>query len=256
MRIALVLGFWFITVPVLAQDKSTDQTPPVVLKAIKAHGGVERIDKLRCAKISYILKGNTLSKLSPQFLGGSQIQVTETYQLPYQMRKDLVIIKAGKRLHTYSWALNKDFWWQKEGSGKVKVMQEKKVAEGVYRPFVILENISYLPEVEAEWQPGKTEKYKDRELTSVTVKTDFLTGILYFDSNTGLLTKVKNTRSLPTYKEPVVIENFFDNYKDVDGLKLPMTLLTFHDGMPAAEMAVTSVQLLETIDKKVFAEPE
>jgi hypothetical protein len=77
---------------------------------------------------------------------------------------------------------------------------------------------------------------------------------LYFDKVTGLLVKTER-RALGLNQEEIALETFFTDYKEVDGVKYPMTLVLHHDGKPYMKQAVTEVRFEDQIDDSDFARP-
>ena len=77
---------------------------------------------------------------------------------------------------------------------------------------------------------------------------------LYFDKATGLLTKSER-RALNDNKMEVSEETFYGDYKDVDGVKVPMKVVVHHDGKKYVEMEITEQRFLDQLDDSEFARP-
>src|SRR5262249_22162698 len=76
----------------------------------------------------------------------------------------------------------------------------------------------------------------------------------YFDKATGLLAKMER-RALADAQKEVTEESCYSDYKDVDGVKVPMKIVVRHDGEQFLEMEVTEYGFLERIDDSAFARP-
>jgi hypothetical protein len=77
---------------------------------------------------------------------------------------------------------------------------------------------------------------------------------LYFDRVSGLLAKVER-RALNDAQQEVTEETFCSDYKDVDGVQVPMKVVIHHDGKLFLEMEVTEYSFLDRIDDREFTRP-
>ena len=55
--------------------------------------------------------------------------------------------------------------------------------------------------------------------------------------------------------QEVVQEHIYQDYQDVDGLKVAKKILTNHDGKKFLEAEITEVTFPKKLDKKEFEEP-
>jgi outer membrane lipoprotein-sorting protein len=77
---------------------------------------------------------------------------------------------------------------------------------------------------------------------------------MYFDKDSGLL--VKTERQVKTEMgEDANQETYYSNYKDVDGVKLPMKTTVKRDGKLYVEGENSDMKLLPKLDDKLFSEP-
>src|SRR5262249_21001779 len=97
----------------------------IVVKSIAAHGGADNILKLRTAKVSYT------SSLRFPDEGEVVVRVDDTYQLPDQFKKVTKGSHQGKNIDL-TWAVidGGQRWWQVEGSGPSRMVEEQKDIEG------------------------------------------------------------------------------------------------------------------------------
>ena len=101
---------------------------------------------------------------------------------------------------------------------------------------------------------GKDAKIADVECGAVVVegkKTKTMT--LYFDKKTGLLHATTRKSLSPGAGEEVDEETVMTEYKEVDGIKIPMKLLVKHDGKTFMTTTFTDAKLSAKLDPKVFA---
>lgn len=77
---------------------------------------------------------------------------------------------------------------------------------------------------------------------------------LYFDMQTGLL--VRRVTSMPTMVGLIPEQVDYDDYRDVDGLKLPFTIrITSIDSFYNSTRTFTEIKLNPTVDEKKFQKP-
>jgi hypothetical protein len=77
---------------------------------------------------------------------------------------------------------------------------------------------------------------------------------LYFDRKTSLLAKVER-RTLDDAGKEITEETILSDYKDVDGIKVPMKAVIHHDGKKFLETETTEFRFLDQIDASEFARP-
>lgn len=100
---------------------------------------------------------------------------------------------------------------------------------------------------------GESER-NGKKLAAVKVERDQKPAItLFFDKETGLLTKVerKAKDELQGWKE-VHSELYFDDYKDIGGRKFYTIMRSVQDGKTMMEVTVSDQKLEEKLDPKLF----
>ena len=77
---------------------------------------------------------------------------------------------------------------------------------------------------------------------------------LYVDT-TGLVARQSFSREGPDGR-PMIIEEAFSDYRDVDGIKVPFTAELTHDGRQILTRTLTVVRFNAPVDSKLFSRPE
>jgi hypothetical protein len=77
---------------------------------------------------------------------------------------------------------------------------------------------------------------------------------LYFDKATHLLTKAENQVKNEAGQEQSQ-ETFFDDYKEIEGMKHPMKLTIKREGKPYVESEIQEYRFHDPLDDSVFAMP-
>ena len=75
---------------------------------------------------------------------------------------------------------------------------------------------------------------------------------MYFDVSSGLL--VRNVDETQTPQGPDTVESFFEDYRDVEGVKLPFTVRQIHNKLILI-VRITDVRMNQPIDDAKFAKP-
>jgi hypothetical protein len=78
---------------------------------------------------------------------------------------------------------------------------------------------------------------------------------LFFDKETGLLSKFVHRTASPMSDQEVTEERIIQEYQEVDGLKVAKKALINHDGKKFIEVEVLEVKLMEKADDSEFTKP-
>lgn len=230
------------------QPEPQDKALAVIERAMKAHGGADRIKQLRVAEVKYTMRGTMPFLGNP---GDVDVTIEETYQLPLQIKKVINGKENGKEF-SLAWAINGEKWWYVGKDGKTVVRDEKKDVEGQHRPFIALEYL--VNHREFEWSEVSE---KDGKLTALRAKSedeDF-DYVFRFDKTNGLLVGLASKRVLPKATKETDVEWRLEEYKEIGGVKLPMKHTVYHDGKKACEIHVKQVRFFEKLDERVFVAP-
>jgi len=154
--------------------------------------------------------------------------------------------------------LNRDKGWQKRGDA-TREMSPTLLAfyqEQQYLRWVTCQ--LPLQDKAFTFSPVGTAKIDDREAVGIRVShKDHADATLFFDKQTGLLVKAE---SIKTYTQDgtamsVNVEDFYSNYQDVEGVKVPLKIIQKYDGKLRLETELTDFRILERLDDSVFAQP-
>jgi hypothetical protein len=79
-----------------------------------------------------------------------------------------------------------------------------------------------------------------------------LTQSYYFDATTGLLHQITSNRPIRLYfGKEVAMETVFQDYQEVDGIRLPMKHITYHDRRRAIKVSVVEAKLFDRLEEGV-----
>src|SRR5262245_10271929 len=246
MRIRLMLtlvAFGLTAGPAVAQDAKS-----VIEKAIKAHGGEEKLTKFKATKVK--AKG-TLQ------LMGVPIEFTAeaSSMFPDRFREELKLDIMGNMitvLHVYD---GKKGWLSAQGMTMELTGDElDQVKEQAYSNYIenlvpLLKDkqfeLSLLDETKVDGKPALGVKVSSKGHKDIK---------MYFNKESGLLVKTEQKTRDPAMQE-VEAEAYYHDYKDVNGTKQAMKQSIKYDGKKFLDAEVTDIKLLETLDAKTFEKP-
>ncbi len=241
-------------VVVAKEDKADghgDQAHAVVKRALQAHGGKARIERLRFAQVIYRIQGNF--PLMPAFKD-IDIALIETYQLPNRIKKEIRGHADGKEINLAWCADNEQYWYWEQGN-QTQILNKHTDVESQYRPYRILEDLANLDT--NAWEV--IDNPVDAPSGSITVRCkaegEANGGIYYFNRETGLLAGSKVRKFIPILGRECWMAGLLGDYKEVDGLQLFHSMVGYQDGVKTSSNTIKEVRLLDAVDERVFAAP-
>jgi hypothetical protein len=177
----------------------------IIAKYEQAIGGRAAHDKLK----SRIMKGTQITS------DGTALPL-EVYQVAPNKLATIVTTKGGPMMSGY----NGNVGWMKNARGQREMsggqLAQMKLAAAFAGDFMFREMYPGMAVV------GK-EKINEREAYVLASQvSDHRTERLYFDTETGLLLRILS--STQTLLAPLPEQTDFEDYRDVDGVKLPFTI--------------------------------
>ncbi len=249
MRRGSFVFAFMISALILAAHSSVAQEPASLLdKALKATGGEAKLAKLQAVSLKG--KGNyTADNQKLPFTLSWWSQGADKSRQIIEMEA-----KGGKSQET--WVMNGGQAWLKRGPAVEAVPLKKdeyeEAREEAYFNYITL--LSPLKGKDFKLTALDEIKHDGRALVGFTVSSKgHRDAKLYFDKETGLL--AKGERKVKDDGAEVVEEMFFGGYKDIDGVKFAMRVVSRRDGKPNAEFDITEAKLLEKLDDKLFTKP-
>ena len=244
LKLAALAALVALAAPQVRADD--DDAVKIVKAGIKAHGGEEALKKNKAG--DFKMKGS-MSVLGAdlEFTGGM------TYQLPDQFKMSIDTSLMGQKLAIVQIANGEKF--KTTMNGAAQKLDDKTKDE--IRQGVSSQEISMLyPLLDKEKytiKAGKDAKVGDVECSTVMVEGKKTKKIkLSFDKKTGLLYATSRTGLAPGSGEEVEEETIMTEYKEVDGVKIPMKMLVKHDGKTFMTATFTEAKLSEKLDPKLF----
>jgi hypothetical protein len=225
-----------------------EEIQAIVNKAVKAHGGAEKLNKLKCVQ--------SKSKGKLELLGGVDFTQEVTAKYSGKFKEVLEMEIMGNKV-TVTTAFDGTKGWI-SANGKLmdandKILEELKEASygmKVARLANILNDkslrLSALGESKVEARPAVGVKIASEGHRDID---------LYFDKESGLLVKVEARKHDFQTMQEVTEERIITEYQEVDGQKTAKKVLVNRDGKKFMEVEVNDVKFLDEIDDREFKKP-
>jgi hypothetical protein len=244
LELAALAALVAIAVP---QARAEDEAALKIVNAgIKAHGGEEALKKNKAG--DYKMKGSmTVLGTDLEYTG------TLTYQLPDQFKMTIDTSLMGQKLAIVQIGNGDKF--KTTLNGQAQKLDDKTKDE--LRQGASSQEISMLyPLLDKEKYTIKSGK--DAKIAGVECSTVLVEGKktkpmkLYFDKKTGLLHATNRKAIAPGAGDEVEEETVMSEYKEVEGIKIPMKLVVTHDGKTFMTTTFTDAKLSAKLDPKLF----
>jgi hypothetical protein len=220
----------------------------VIEKAIRAHGGEERIERSRARQMRN--QGTFL-------VGGQDLPFTQdvSYEWPNHFRGVLDLQSAAGAVTVVTVYDGVHAWRNMQGQTQEllgRVLEEVK-EETYVTQLMRLTNLrlpglqlSPAPAAAVAGRPAVAVKVLSQEHRDVT---------LYFDRESGLLVETRRQAvDVKTGKE-YLEEKVLTDYRVADGLHWPRRVTVYRDGQKFIDMETVAVREMEKVDAGVFAKP-
>jgi hypothetical protein len=220
----------------------------LVEKAVKAHGGQDKLEKFAAATVAFKGKVHVM---------GQAVDVAGEVltQGDDRLKVDLQVEVDGQKFRVVN-VLAGDKGWMRLGDD-TKEMDKDQLAEGreqAYAGWVATLapladkgfTLATVGEMKVDGKPTLGVKVSRKDRRDVD---------LYFDKETGLLAKSETRVKDEGSGQEVTEETFYAGYKEVQGTKHAMAFVVKRDGKPFLEGEATEVTLAEKLDATAFAKP-
>jgi hypothetical protein len=216
-------------------------------QSIAAHGGAAAIERARTGTIA--AHGQVADRMGLKF----PVTIEEAFQAP-NLYKRLITTKDwdGKKLTIGILAPDGKRWRQAEVGG-VEVVDadtgEEQALLNFLQELLRIQSrkvaLTALPVEDVQGRPALGFEPTLGESTEPS---------LYFDRETKLCVKVKR-KLVDAAEKKGVLELVLTNYRDIDGVQVPMKVITFVDGKLYQEVQLDKVQFVDRLPDETFRAP-
>lgn len=244
---ALTFGFLLaVSAPARADDAADARA--LVEKAIKAHGGLDNLEKFPAST----------TKFKGTFHGmGEAIPMTGeiSTQGKDKARLDVEVSAGGQKFRIVN-VIAGDKGWTKFGDD-TKELSKDELTEAREQTYVgWISTLAPLKDKQFTLSTIGELKVENRPALGVKVVSKGRRDVdLYFDKETGLLVKSETRVKLDGSDQEVTEESFPSEYKEVQGTKQASKFSVKRDGKLYMEGEVTDMQLSDKLDASIFDKP-
>jgi len=240
----------FLAMALAPAARADDDAKDIITKAVKATGAKDDGMPLN---LSWKDTGTIQA-------GGMKLDYTADWHFrgPDALRLDLTAEVMGIKIKLTD-VVNGDKVWEVFG-GQVQELDgdKKDYLKGMAHVLAVVSLTQLAHEKEFRLSTVVGKKVNDKPTAGVLVeRKDRPVITLYFDRETGLLVKsemmVKD--EFQGWKE-VQDEEYYEDYKDIGGMKLFSKIRVVRDGKPFIESNLSDVQTPEKPDPKLFEKPK
>ena len=249
MRAMLSLGLaWVMLIGSAAGQEGDKEAKALIDKALQAVGGAEKVNKYA----AFAIKGKGKINIMNMEL---DLAIDIFVQMPGQVRQDVELEINNMKITTIQVFDGKKGWLKQLNETKElddeKLIQEFKEGINAQRAASL-----YKLDKGFTFSTVGDAKVKDKAAVGVRVSHKGFRDInLFFDKQKGLLVKAEYRALDPLTMKEVGREEYFSNYKEVNGVQTAHKMAIFHDGEKFLDLEVTDVRYLEKHDEGTFAKP-
>lgn len=244
LRSSLVIGLLF---GLAQQAPAQAELKAVIDKAIKAHGGADKLNKFKAIQ--------TKAKGKLEILNGIDFTQESTMQLPDKLKDVLQMEIMGQNVTVTTVFDGKKVYINANG-------QAIPITDAIQNEIKEVMQMANVMRMVALTEKG----YELASLGEIKVNDCPAIGIrvskkgqrdanLYFDKENGLAVKVERRGVDPMSGQEFTEERFITDYQDKDGMKIAKKVSVLRDGKKYMEAEVLEIKFLDKVDDSEFKEP-
>jgi hypothetical protein len=224
-----------------------DEARAILDKAIKAHGGADKLNKA---------KGQTAkAKGKMELLGGLEFTQESAIQYPDKMREVIHLTVNGMNIDVTTVYNGKEGWINTMGQ---TMPLEGAILEAVKDAMdtMALSRLAFAGSKDLRLSLLGESKVNDKPVIGVKVSREGHKDVnMYFDKGTGLLTKFEHRVKDAQSGQEVAEERIIPEYQDVDGMKVAKKVMVNRDDKKYMEADILEVKLSDKLDSSLFEKP-
>lgn len=228
--------------------RAADEPKDIIAKAIKAHGGEEKLTKLQA--------GTSKNKGKLQVPGIGEVEFTSNnaFMLPDKLKEEVELTIGGQKISILTLMSGDTITIEANGmavpvdDNVKKTLANAKHLAKVARLTTLVKDTGYELSL-----IGESEVNKAKAVGVKVVMKGQSDVNLYFDAKTNLLVKTESRTIDPMTGNEVNEERMPQDYeKNADGLPMPKKVTVLRDGKPYMEAEVVEMKYVEKLDDSEF----
>jgi hypothetical protein len=219
-------------------------------KAIKAHGGADRL-----AKVKFLVR-KTKGKVKGKDEKSTDFTEEETWEFPDKVREEIQSEDDGRKVSVISVYNGDKGWIWNSVNMQTREAFENELAETKADMHNQVAMLYALKGKEYKLSSLGEAKVGDKAAVAVKVSREGRRAVkLFFDKKSNLLIKVESQVKDPGAVKEVTKEVLLDGYKEINGVQEPHKIIVIRGGKKDVEGEVTEIKTPEKIDAKTFEKP-
>ncbi len=234
------------SVPAHDPGPHQEELAALIERAIEAHGGETAIRSLQIGRV--VLEGD--GRFGPGIEGHST--VVDTFHLPRRLRREATAESNDETIRILT-VLDGDKAWMKMCDGPVTRLQPSGDKLNAF-PFTLLSGL--LDARDGGYTLTREESDDSGRILIAMEKGELYYGTIALDKDTHYL--VATTKLLPDPEKGdwAVIDTIYDEHKVVQGVVVPMRMVSYKDGDILVDVTVKKLEILESLESSDFAKPD
>lgn len=230
-----------------------DDARAILDKALKAHGGADKLAQLKDKGVQQKAKGT----LHHPAVGDIEFTMENAVQMPNKLKIVMQMSIGGMNITSTQVYDGEHFWLNVNGMSLDQLIDDKALAE--IKEQIYLERIvglAFLKDKGAELSPLGEGQVAGKPAVGVKVASPGHRDVnLWFDKATGLLAKIENRVVDFQTKQEKSQEKLLSEYKEVDGYRRPTKVVINQDDKKFMDVEITDVKIVDKIDDSEFTKP-
>jgi hypothetical protein len=246
MRICLVSCILGLVLSAGSARAADNETTAIIDKAIKAHGGAEKVAKERA----------TRSKSKGTLELGGGLNFTQETVLQGGKFKEVIVLDVNGKEVVVTTVFDGAKGWIKTGDNEMEVDGKLLDALKEASYAIRVNRLVFLKDKSVEMSALGEIKVNDKPAVGVKVTSKGHKDVdLFFDKKSGLLVKVVKSALDGMTMQDVSEERIIQEYQEVDGMQVPKKVLVNRDGKKFMELEVLEIKHPDKVDDSEFAKP-
>jgi hypothetical protein len=254
MRKVLLLSAVVCVLGFANRASADDDANAILEKAVKAHGGKEKLAKLKDAAVQMKAKGTSSEA------GGIKLEM-ETFAQGGKFKQVIGAEVDNKKVATTVGFDGKTLWFEVGGkvlTAKDVGLDEKKLNKAVedqlYQERVA--SLAFVGDKGYELAPLGEMKVDGKPAVGIRVTSKGHPDVnLYFDKDKGLLVKMEGRSVNFLNGQEATEEKVMSDYKEIEGIQRPTKIVGYQDGKKVLDVEITELKTVDKLDDSVFAKP-
>jgi hypothetical protein len=238
-----------VFVSLVPATRAADDAQAILLKAVKAHGGEEALNKYQAGQ------AKNKGKITIPMVGEASFTQEIAYMLPDKLKESMELDVAGQKLNLMTLVNGEKVSIEANGQEVPITDNIKKALEDARYMMRAARLAALTRDKNMELASLGEVKVNDKPAEGILIKSKGHKDIsLFFDKETSRLVKVEHrTLEAQTGKEITEERITLEYGKDEKtGIPVPKKVLVKHDGEKFMEVEVIETKFLEKLDESEF----